>query len=70
VAIPYELSKRPNRKREESELRRMVAGAKKGHRKERQRISAWPGGRAQFLVVVLTLVLVVIGLWVLAMVLL
>jgi hypothetical protein len=35
----------------------MVAGAKKGRRTERQRISASPGGRALFWVVVLTLVL-------------
>jgi hypothetical protein len=51
-------------------MRRLVAGAKKGRSTERQRISASPVGRAQFLVMVVMLVLVVFGIWVLAMVLL
>jgi hypothetical protein len=49
----------------------LVVGAKKTRRTERQRISASPGGSAQvWLVMVLTAVVVAIGIWVSAMVLL
>jgi hypothetical protein len=51
-------------------MRRLVAGVKKARRTGRQRTSAWPGGRTLFLVMFLALVLVVIGIWVLAIVLL
>jgi hypothetical protein len=51
-------------------MRRLVAGAKKVRRTERRRISGSLGDRALFWVTVLALILVVFGLWVLAMVLL
>jgi cytochrome c oxidase assembly factor CtaG len=44
---------------------RLVAGAKEVRRTERQRISAWPGGRALlWLVALVVLVVVAIGIWV------
>jgi cell division protein FtsB len=49
-------------------MRTLVAGAKKTRRTERQRISGSLGDRALFWVTVLTLILLVFGLWVLAMV--